>query len=319
MFQHFPSKAALYREILHAGLRGRPRRSSGWRSSSRRPPRWSRWSSSGAARGAGRARRRGRQGGRRPAGAAQPGRGRRVCPAGVGVDGRADPADILGLLRCRGGRAGDLRPTRAAIRRNAFWFAYHVAAMTAFGRLSGRAGLSLPGRRRRACWPTWPASSCAASGWRTAAIADPFGSATPGSRPHQQPPEAKTDEETMATVHLRRSARRSGPSEAKPRRRRVVVWFVIVALLLAWSAAASTPSTSSAPRRSPTSSRARCRRRPRWRRNPPASARCRAISTASARSRRCARSRSRRSWRDGSNRSRSSPAPRSRPAHPWCS
>ena len=64
-----------------------------------------------------------------------------------------------------------------------------------------------------------------------------------------------------------------------------------------------------APRRSPTSSRARCRRRPRWRPSPPVSGRCRAISTGSARSPRCARSRSRRKWQAGSNRSRSSPAP----------
>ena len=32
---------------------------------------------------------------------------------------------------------GDLRPTAGGAA-NAFWFAYHVAAMTAFGRLSGR-------------------------------------------------------------------------------------------------------------------------------------------------------------------------------------
>ncbi|MGE3294236.1 MAG: TetR family transcriptional regulator, partial [Geminicoccaceae bacterium] len=35
------------------------------------------------------------------------------------------------------GRAGDLRPGPHDPN-NAFWFAYHVAAMTAFGRLSGR-------------------------------------------------------------------------------------------------------------------------------------------------------------------------------------
>jgi TetR/AcrR family transcriptional regulator, transcriptional repressor of aconitase len=35
------------------------------------------------------------------------------------------------------GRAGDLRPATGAAA-NAFWFAHHAAAMTAFGRLSGR-------------------------------------------------------------------------------------------------------------------------------------------------------------------------------------
>ena len=45
MFQHFPSKAALYREILILAARA-TRRSSGCHSSSRPPRHWSRWSNS---------------------------------------------------------------------------------------------------------------------------------------------------------------------------------------------------------------------------------------------------------------------------------
>ena len=43
LFQHFPSKAALYREILHLGCEGDPA-SIAWARSSRRPPRCARWS-----------------------------------------------------------------------------------------------------------------------------------------------------------------------------------------------------------------------------------------------------------------------------------
>ena len=44
------------------------------------------------------------------------------------------------------GQAGDLRPETGDAS-NAFWFAYHVAAMTAFGRLSGRDAYPYEGGR----------------------------------------------------------------------------------------------------------------------------------------------------------------------------
>ena len=137
VFQHFPSKAALYEEILRLRLRGRsgpgaPRRAravdrdAGRDGASAAPPRR-----------AGRLRRCGRGRGRRAPRAAQLARGRRVCAAGVRLD--------RGARSCPSSRpASRRRPPpatcarAAAMPRNAFWFAYHVAAMIAFGRLSGR-------------------------------------------------------------------------------------------------------------------------------------------------------------------------------------
>ena len=117
-------------------------------------------------------------------------------------------------------------------------------------------------------------------------------------------------------------ARAPRQTEARPpRRRRVVLWFVIVAVLLGLVGGGHLrlrPVPAEGDRQ--LLRRARCRRPRPVAASPPRSARCRAISTASAPWPRCARSTSRPRSQAGSKRSRSSagaygPAP----AHPWCS
>ena len=162
LFQHFPSKAALYREILHLGCEGDP--------------------------------------GLERLGALEPSTASLCEMVGLLIGhvalgelcdtGEKEVDDRLALhslledgeyvrlvsewmveriqptfLACfeAAASAGDLRPT-AGDAANAFWFAYHVAAMTAFGRLSGRDGLPLPGHAGTSLRSSWPASSCAASG-----------------------------------------------------------------------------------------------------------------------------------------------------------
>ena len=145
LFQHFPSKAALYREILHLGCEGDP--------------------------------------GLEHLGALEPSTASLCEMVGLLIGhvalgelcdtGEKEVDDRLALhslledgeyvrlmsdwmveriqptfLACFEAAAGtgDLRPTIGGAA-NAFWFAYHVAAMTAFGRLSGRDAYPYRGSR----------------------------------------------------------------------------------------------------------------------------------------------------------------------------
>ena len=160
VFQHFPSKAALYREILLQGCEGDP----GLERLGELEP-----STASLVRDG------------RPAAPAR--RHGAFCEAGEKeVDDRLALHSLLEdgeyvrlvsdwmveriLPTFRelrgGGRAGDLRPD-AGDAANAFWFAYHAAAMTAFGRLA--AGPPTPIAARSTAWcSTWRGSSCAGSG-----------------------------------------------------------------------------------------------------------------------------------------------------------
>ena len=144
------------------------------------------------------------------------------------------------------------------------------------------------------------ASSCAGSASPT-----PPSPATPPSRRRRAEHGAPHGQPDLSKVPTRPS------TSARPSRRRLVVAHGADGRCC-WrcSAAACGASTASASRRSPTSSPARCRRRRRFRRPRPSRARCRAGSRASARLPPSTRSTSRPKWRVGSPRSCSSPAPR---------